>query len=56
MTKSKGKRNRKSALRVVKHYVFLWPALRTYYTMFIGHFKKGKKQKEKEKVVVIEEH
>jgi hypothetical protein len=53
--KEKPKRNKRSALRVIAHYIFLWPSFRTYYTMLIGHFKKGKKPKKKEKVVIIED-
>ena len=58
MAKEKPKRkgNKRSALRVFAHYVFLWPSFRTYYTMIRGWFKKGKKPKKKEKVVIIEEH
>lgn len=40
---------------IVRHYLFLWPSLRTYYTIFIGYFKKGKKGKNKEKIVIFED-
>ncbi|MBW2996797.1 hypothetical protein KY349_00480 [Candidatus Woesearchaeota archaeon] len=50
--KRKGKAGVGSILR---HYLFLWPSLRTYYTIFIGYFKKGKKGKKKEKIVIFKD-
>lgn len=54
--KKTAKQRKKSGVGgIVRHYLFLWPSLRTYYTIFIGYFKKGKKEKKKEKIVIIEE-
>ena len=61
MEKSKVKRdriekNRKgTAKRVFMQYFFLWPTLRTYYSLWVGYFRGKKKKPEKEKIVVIED-
>ncbi len=47
-------RKRKSGIgSIIRHYVFLWPSLRTYYTLFVGYFRKDKSKK-KEKIIIIE--
>lgn len=38
---------------IIRHYVFLWPSLRTYYTLFAGYFSKDKNKK-KEKIIIID--
>lgn len=57
MEKKREKQKRKkgrSALRVFLQYIFLWPSLRTYFSIWFGYKHRDKKKK-KEKVVIIED-
>jgi len=37
--------------RVFLHYIFLWPSIRFYYSMWAGY--RNKKKAKKEKVIVL---
>jgi hypothetical protein len=49
------KKSKGTAKRVFMQYFFLWPTLRTYYSLWVGYFRGKKKKAEKEKIVVIED-
>jgi hypothetical protein len=52
--KEKRPRKKRTTLKAILHYVFLWPTIRSYFMWFkyVKHKKKGGK---KEKIVIIED-